>query len=69
MTLGLYETPHIHAEHCVGCGLCEQACVQMPQAIRIVPFADLGERATAPKVPSEDRIPKSRWPQGPKWED
>lgn len=45
MTLGLYEQPHVHAEHCVGCGLCEQACVQMPQAIRIVPFAELALRA------------------------
>jgi len=46
MTLGLYEQPHVHAEHCVGCGLCEQACIQMPQAIRVVPYADLapGER-------------------------
>ena len=69
MTLGLYETPHVHAEHCVGCGLCEQACVQMPQAIRIVPFADLGELAPVSEESSQDRIPKSRWPQGEKWED
>jgi ferredoxin-type protein NapG len=45
MTLGLYEQPHVHAEHCVGCGLCEQACVKMPQAIRIVPFAELARQA------------------------
>ncbi len=37
ITLGLYEQPHVHAEHCVGCGLCEQACVHMPQAIRVIP--------------------------------
>ena len=37
LTLGLYEQPHVHAEHCVGCGLCEQACIHMPQAIRVVP--------------------------------
>ena len=41
MTLGLFEQPHVHAEHCVGCGLCEQACIQLPQAIRIVPSSDL----------------------------
>jgi ferredoxin-type protein NapG len=69
MTLGLYETPIVHHEHCVGCGLCEQACVQMPQAIRIVPFADLAKRAVKDRGNSEDRIPKSPWPQGPRWED
>jgi len=37
MTVGLFEQPHVHAEYCVGCGLCEQACVHMPQAIRVVP--------------------------------
>ncbi len=37
MKLGLYETPRVNAEHCVGCGLCEQACVHMPQAIRVIP--------------------------------
>ncbi len=41
ITLGLFEQPHVNAEECVGCGLCEQACVHMPQAIRIVPVKDL----------------------------
>lgn len=45
MTLGLYEQPHVHPEHCVGCGLCEQACIKMPQAIRVVPFAELARQA------------------------
>jgi ferredoxin-type protein NapG len=40
MTIGLYEQPHVHPEHCVGCGLCEQACVHMPQAIRVIPIAE-----------------------------
>jgi NAD-dependent dihydropyrimidine dehydrogenase PreA subunit len=35
LTVGLYEKPTVHEEHCVGCGLCEQACIHMPQAIRI----------------------------------
>ncbi len=43
ITLGLFEQPHVHAEYCVGCGLCEQACVHMPQAIRVVPTAHLRE--------------------------
>jgi MauM/NapG family ferredoxin protein len=37
MTIGLLEQPTVHPEHCVGCGLCEQACVHMPQAIRVMP--------------------------------
>lgn len=44
MTLGLYETPIVHAENCVGCGLCEQACVHMPQAIRVVPRDELAKK-------------------------
>lgn len=37
LRLGLFETPIVNPEHCVGCGLCEAACVHMPQAIRIIP--------------------------------
>lgn len=37
MTLGMFEQPHVHKDYCVGCGLCEQACVHMPQAIRVIP--------------------------------
>ena len=37
LTVGQYEQPTVHPEHCVGCGLCEQACIHMPQAIRVVP--------------------------------
>lgn len=36
MTIGLYEQPTIHADQCVGCGLCEQSCIHMPQAIRVI---------------------------------
>ncbi len=35
MTIGLYEQPTVHPEACVGCGLCEQACLHLPQAIRV----------------------------------
>ena len=34
--VGLLEQPHV-LEDCVGCGLCERSCIQMPHAIRIVP--------------------------------
>jgi MauM/NapG family ferredoxin protein len=35
--IGVFETPHIQFDHCVGCGLCEQACLHLPQAIRVIP--------------------------------
>ncbi len=37
MTLGLWERPQVDPHACVGCGLCERACIRYPQAIRIRP--------------------------------
>jgi ferredoxin-type protein NapG len=37
--IGMLEQPHI-LDDCVGCGLCERSCIQIPQAIRIIPDAD-----------------------------
>jgi len=36
MRVGYMEQPQV-LDGCVGCGLCERSCIQMPQAIRIVP--------------------------------
>jgi MauM/NapG family ferredoxin protein len=36
ISVGHLEQPHV-TDQCVGCGLCERSCIQMPQAIRIVP--------------------------------
>ncbi len=36
ITVGYLEQPHV-TDKCVGCGLCERSCIQMPQAIRIMP--------------------------------
>jgi MauM/NapG family ferredoxin protein len=33
---GMLEQPHV-LEDCVGCGLCERSCIQIPQAIKIIP--------------------------------
>lgn len=33
---GMLEQPHV-LDGCVGCGLCERSCIQIPQAIRIIP--------------------------------
>lgn len=33
---GMLEQPHV-LEACVGCGLCERSCIQIPQAIKIIP--------------------------------
>ncbi len=37
LSAGMWEKPVLNADHCVGCGLCEQACLHMPQAIRVQP--------------------------------
>jgi MauM/NapG family ferredoxin protein len=34
--VGLLEQPHV-LDECVGCGLCERSCIQLPQAIRVIP--------------------------------
>jgi MauM/NapG family ferredoxin protein len=44
MTIGVFETPTVHPEHCVGCGICEQSCLHLPQAIRIIPRSRGGGR-------------------------
>ncbi len=50
LTIGLFEQPTVHAEHCVGCGLCEQACIHMPQAVRVVPKSELQRLQAATAV-------------------
>jgi ferredoxin-type protein NapG len=41
MKIGLYEKPLLQgADSCIGCGLCEQACLHLPQAIRVIPVAE-----------------------------
>ncbi len=37
MKIGVFETPLVQLDGCVGCGLCEQACLHLPQAIRVIP--------------------------------
>ena len=34
--VGMLEQPHV-LDACVGCGLCERSCIQLPQAIRVIP--------------------------------
>lgn len=40
--IGMLEQPHV-LKDCVGCGLCERSCIQIPQAIRIIPNHSLGQ--------------------------
>jgi MauM/NapG family ferredoxin protein len=37
LKLGLFERPTIDPDACVGCGLCERACIRYPQAITVGP--------------------------------
>jgi len=36
LSVGMLEQPHV-SELCVGCGLCERSCIQIPQAIKVIP--------------------------------
>ncbi len=36
---GLWEKPILDVAVCVGCGLCERACIRYPQAIHVQPAA------------------------------
>lgn len=36
LSVGRLEQPKVSSA-CVGCGLCERSCIQMPQAIRVIP--------------------------------
>ena len=37
LSAGLWEKPILDPSACVGCGLCERACIRYPQAIRVRP--------------------------------
>ncbi len=37
LKLGLFERPEIDPDFCVGCGLCERACIHYPQAASVEP--------------------------------
>jgi len=37
MKVGMWEQPEINPDACVGCGLCERACIRYPHAIRVKP--------------------------------
>ncbi len=42
--IGRLEQPHV-LNDCVGCGLCERSCIQIPQAIRIIPSKSLSKKS------------------------
>ena len=37
LKLKLFAQPEVDTDKCVGCGLCERACIHIPEAIRIYP--------------------------------
>lgn len=48
---GMWETPIVDPDWCVGCGLCERACVRYPQAIRVTSAEVWKRSATEPPAP------------------
>lgn len=44
MTCGMYEQPTV-TDACIGCGLCERACISMVQAVRIQPAMDKNQKS------------------------
>ena len=46
ITAGRLEQPHV-TDKCVGCGLCERSCIQLPQAIRIIPDYEKYDKKSA----------------------
>ena len=37
---GYLEQPILNTEYCVGCGLCERACIRYPQAITVEAYTE-----------------------------
>jgi MauM/NapG family ferredoxin protein len=37
LRVGFFERPEIDPDRCVGCGLCERACIRYPQAVVVLP--------------------------------
>jgi MauM/NapG family ferredoxin protein len=41
--IGLWERPSVVEQACIGCGLCERACIRYPQAIRVQPVGQIAQ--------------------------
>ena len=39
LSAGMWEKPIVDPDVCIGCGLCERACIRYPQAIKVNPKA------------------------------
>lgn len=46
---GFFERPILDPDFCVGCGLCERACIRYPQAITVTPVDRRGPRGVSPR--------------------
>ncbi len=47
--VGYLEQPEV-LDQCVGCGLCERSCIQIPQAIRVIPSHTISEIETTSEI-------------------
>ncbi len=57
MTIGMWERPQVNPDFCIGCGLCERACIRYPQAVRVKPKSERGQTPARKPAP----MPKPRW--------
>lgn len=54
--IGMWERPIVNEEACIGCGLCERACIRYPQAVRVEVTDRSGDSrgsSQSPAVPHE----------------
>ena len=58
ISLGAGGCPVVHAEACIGCGLCDHACLAEPSAIPIVPTSQRAAHPATASARAPDEAPR-----------